>query len=77
MAKSRWAKDWVHIKFFGEEDFLKVKILSRFKDLGVNWIKLQRDDGYIFNIPVDSLVGIWENKKAKVIPYSVKLKVVK
>lgn len=74
---SRWRGEWVSIKQFGDTDFIKVKILSNFKELGVIYYKCATESGHIFSVPVDSIQCIGENKKAKIIHIKTKPRLVK
>ena len=73
---SRWKNQWVELKQFGDETFLKCKILSTFKEFGNVWYRVESESGYLFNIPVDSVLIIGESKKARVIPIRRKIKLV-
>lgn len=75
--KSRFKGKTVFIKTFSDEFAFRVTVLSVFSDLGIKFYKLKSDDGTIFNVPVDSVNYISEVKKAKVLPFKRKLKLLK
>lgn len=75
--KSRFLNEWIFIKCFGEDSFTKYKILKTFKEMGSKFYSVQTEGGEVFNIPCDAVQVIGETKKAKVIPFKRKIKLVK
>lgn len=77
MKKSRFKGEWLWILQYGDEAPTKYRVLSTFQELGINFYRMVTECNHIVNIPADSIQNIGELKKAKVLNYKKKLRLLK
>lgn len=74
--RSKYMRQTVFIQRASDNEPFEGKVMSVFKELGTWFYRIETAQG-IVDIPTDIVSGIFHKKKAKVLKFRTKLKLVK